>query len=462
LDIFKKFENSLFLKKWGLTAGGGGSRSFKARKNILFSFLLKGIGILVSLLMVPLTLNYLNPVKYGIWLTLSAVISWITILDVGLGNGLRNKFGEALAKNDELLAKTYVSTSYAILGIIICLVYALFLILQGFIDWNLLLNTPNEFSFELNYLAFWVFTFFLLRLLLGLIIPILTADQKFLMVGLIDLVTNLLSLLILILLPFFKTNSLLWLGGGISFATVLIPFLATLYFFSTIYWPYRPSTKFVSFGILKDLLGLSFSFFILSISTIVVYFSQNLIISHLFGPSEVSAFNIAYKYFFCVVIVHTLILTPILPAVTEAFFKGDLEWIKKVLNKLILVWIGLLFLALLMIFLSNSVYDLWVGNQVKISFAVSLSTGLYIILFTWYANFAYIINGIGKIRLQLYIILIAAFLIVPLSLFLVKILDFGPEGVILAGLICTLPGSIAIPIQVNKILNGKAKNIWSK
>lgn len=72
-------------------------RNSKAIKNVLFSFFLKGGSILTSLLIVPMTLSYLNSYEYGVWLTLSSILSWIYILDIGLGNGLRNKLTEALA-----------------------------------------------------------------------------------------------------------------------------------------------------------------------------------------------------------------------------------------------------------------------------------------------------------------------------------------------------------------------------
>ena len=74
----------------------------------------KGGTILISLILVPMTLSYLNPYEYGIWLTLSSTLAWIYTFDIGLGNGLRNKLTEALALNDLKLARIYVSTSFVI------------------------------------------------------------------------------------------------------------------------------------------------------------------------------------------------------------------------------------------------------------------------------------------------------------------------------------------------------------
>ena len=104
-----------FIQKY-ITSGN--ERSVKAKKNIIASFLNKGVAIIISLLIVPITINYLNSEQYGIWLTLSSTVAWIAYFDIGLGHGFRNKFAEAKANGDLILARKYVSTTYAILGII--------------------------------------------------------------------------------------------------------------------------------------------------------------------------------------------------------------------------------------------------------------------------------------------------------------------------------------------------------
>ena len=100
-----------FLKK-------GDARSVVVKRNIVGSFFLKCISILISLQVVPLTINFVNPTQYGIWLTLSSIIAWLSYFDLGFAHGFRNRFAESKAKNDIELAKKYVSTTYAVLFII--------------------------------------------------------------------------------------------------------------------------------------------------------------------------------------------------------------------------------------------------------------------------------------------------------------------------------------------------------
>src|SRR6202012_867570 len=106
-----------------------------AKKNIAFSFLIKGGSIIISMILIPMTINYVSPIQYGIWLTLSSIIGWFGFFDIGLGNGLKNKLAEAITLKDFKAAKTYVSTTYVLMGIISGSLLVLFLIFDYFANW---------------------------------------------------------------------------------------------------------------------------------------------------------------------------------------------------------------------------------------------------------------------------------------------------------------------------------------
>src|SRR5690554_1864816 len=113
----------------------GQGRTVKAKKNILGSIFIKGASIAISLVMVPLTIEYVNPSRYGIWLVLSSIVGWFSFFNIGLTHGLRNKFAEAKAVGDESTAQTYVSTTYATLALIFGAVWIIFLLVNPFLDW---------------------------------------------------------------------------------------------------------------------------------------------------------------------------------------------------------------------------------------------------------------------------------------------------------------------------------------
>jgi len=70
-----------------------------------------------------------------------SLVGLFSFFDIGLGNGLRNSFAEAVAKGEHLLAKTFVSTTYTIFIGIISLLFLLFLIINSYP-----LKTPKRFE----------------------------------------------------------------------------------------------------------------------------------------------------------------------------------------------------------------------------------------------------------------------------------------------------------------------------
>ena len=60
----------------------GSERSAKAKKNIIEMLFLKGGNILIGLLMVPMTINYVDSENYGIWLTLSSMVAWMSFFNI--------------------------------------------------------------------------------------------------------------------------------------------------------------------------------------------------------------------------------------------------------------------------------------------------------------------------------------------------------------------------------------------
>jgi len=150
----------------------GHDRSVQAKKNIISSFLIKGISICISLVLVPLIINYINPSRYGIWLTLSSIVGWFSFFDIGLTQGLRNKFAEAKAKGDDKSGQIYVSTTYAVLAIIFTSVWILFILCNSFLNWSDILKLPQNMRSEVSTLAVIVFTYFCSQFVLRIVTTI--------------------------------------------------------------------------------------------------------------------------------------------------------------------------------------------------------------------------------------------------------------------------------------------------
>lgn len=153
-------------------------RSHRIKVNIFGIIIAKGFAFISNLLLVPTILGYVMPEGYGVWITINSVIAWIGYLDIGLGNGLRNKLGEAFAKNDKQLGKEYVSTSYFLLSGIVLIGLIIFLCCYPYINWVRFFNSPIALKQDVDTLVLFAVIGFATLLVLKLIGSILMADQR--------------------------------------------------------------------------------------------------------------------------------------------------------------------------------------------------------------------------------------------------------------------------------------------
>ncbi|MEO6705864.1 MAG: oligosaccharide flippase family protein [Ginsengibacter sp.] len=449
IEVFSFLNN--FLNK-------GQDRSVKAKKNILAAFLIKGGSIIISLMLVPLTIHYVSPDQYGIWITLSSIIGWFGFFDIGFGNGLRNKFAESIAQGEDEKARIYVSTTYAILAIIVSIVLTIFLCVNPFLNWSNILNAPSNMAGELSTLALIVFVFFCLQFVLQLITTVLTADQQPAKASLFNFYGSLFSILVIFILTKTTSGNLIYLGTVLGFTPIAVLLVSSFWFYSRKYKKFAPSLKYVKFSYARDLMTLGIKFFLLQVAGIVLYQTSNIIIAQLFGAAEVTPYNIAYKYFGVIPMIMGIIMLPFWSAYTEAWIKKDIVWIKKSLKNLKLIWAALSVLTLIMLLFSNFVYRIWVGDEIIIPFAVSLVLAIYVIMLAWTNIYSLFLNGAGKIKLQLYLSLFSMLINIPMAIYLGK--KMGIAGIVLSTVILCSINMIIEPIQTYKLINQKAKGIW--
>lgn len=438
------------------------SRSERAKKNIIILFVIHVFNFISIMALVPVTINYLGKVEYGIWLTLASILSWLINLDFGIGNGLRNKLAEALALNDIKLARNYISTAYAVFALGIFISLLVFFFIHGLLNWANILKAPQEYIELLNTLVLWVIILFLVQFLLKLLTSIINADQRPALNGALSLIVNSITLITVYMLSKWAESSLIIFGLISSSIPVIVFIVASSILFTGHYKQISPSFGSINFKYSSSLVKLGMQFFIIQISSLIVFTTGNIIIAQLYGPESVVIYNVAYRYFYMIPMVFNVVLAPFWSAFTESYIKQDYDWIRNSIKKLIIIWALLSVVAIIMVLISNFVYKIWVGPEIKVPYILSICTGLFVIIANWNNIFAYFINGLAKVRIVLYYSIFTAVLNIPLSIFLAENAGMGITGIIVSTNICLLFGAILGPIQYLKIVDHKATGIWNK
>ena len=437
-------------------------RSKKAYKNVAVMIIIKGISMIISFLYVPLLFHTLDTINYGIWLTLTSVFSWISLFDIGLGNGLRNKVAESMAKGDDISTRKYVSTTYAFMTLFIIGIIAVFLCIYTFVPWASILNASGINDKEFQYLVLIVFISFCTHFVLNLINSILYALQMPAMSSAISMMGQLLAFIVVyVLSTTFNNSSLLVLGFAISVTPVIVLLTATIILFSTKYKFISPSFSFIEFEKIKNVASLGAQFFIIQIISIVLFQVNTLVITHVVGNEAVVEYNIAYKYMYLLYMLFSIIATPIWSATTDAYRKGDFEWIRSIHSNLRLVALILSIIGLIMLIVSSKAYDLWINNlTVEINYSTTGLLFVYTVAMMFYGSNGFIINGIGKLRIQIIVTGLLAIGYIPASILMG--LTFGLDGILSVFAFSAIINCLWSSIQCRKLIKNSAVGIWNK
>lgn len=438
------------------------TRTKKAKYNIVIALLLKGLSLLISFILIPLTIEYLSPYEYGVWLTLSSLLHWMDFMDIGLGNGLRNRLSESLAKNDIELSKSYISTTFFALIVIMMVFFVIFAIVGFYVDWYSLLNVSNEKIHNLLAIVIIVTAMMSINFVMKITTYVYFAKQVPMINNLIPFLSQLLSLCFIYLLTKTTDGNLLIVASIYSASPVIVLLGVYPITFYLKYKELAPSIKYVNLSYLKSLLGMGMEFFFLKIGGMLIFSTSNIIISNVLTPEEVTPYGISYKYYSIVTMVFIIIITPMWSATTDAFVKKDYEWIKSSSKNMMKICFLMVLVTVLLTIYCDFIYGLWINKMVDIPISLNVIFAIYVTIVNISTCYSHFIFGIGRLRLQIFSTLFSGVLFIIITPYLLR--TQGINGAALSLCIANLPAMILNPIQFYILLNNKKKynKIWYK
>lgn len=451
-NIFKVVIQNIINKSSG--------RSILLGKNIVISFFNKLFAVIVSFLLVSVTINYVSAEEYGIWLTLSSLIHWVAMFDFGLTHGFRNRFAESVAQGNNSLCIKYVSTTFFILFVVFSMLMMVLIIANNFCSWSSLFKIDALLEPTLKHVILIISVCFCLKNIFKVTTTMFAADQRPAISSVIGTLENFLILIIIWFLTKTTKGSLTYLAAVSSGIPLFIIILVTIFAFSSKrYRIYKPSIRNIDLSLSNKILVLGGKFFVIQLCMLVIFQTINIIISRSLGPEYVTIYNVAHKYYSITNSIFIIILAPFWSAITDAFSSNDFSWIIRSINKLKNLFLILCLFQVILFIISPWLIKLWIGDSVTISWRLSFFMAINVILLSYSQLYMYIINGIGKVTLQMIIYLLFAVFSIPLMSYSTQL--FGIEGVLLLTSIIYLTLGVLGKIQVNKILTNTAFGIWN-
>ena len=426
-------------------------------KQLKGSLIFKLLAVASSFLIIPIMIKYLGIEQYGIWSTLLSIVSWIVLFDIGIGNGLRNKISESLAKDDKEEAQNYISTAYVMIGFISVLLLLAFLAASNFIAWQTVFNTVVLSNQELRDIVNVTASFLFINFWLSLINQVFNGLQKTAIVVFNQFLSNAFALLSVFILYNYFESSLFKLAFVYGLSLLMASALLSIWFYTN-NSEFIPKIQNYSKKYVKSITSLGFQFFVIQIAVVVIFTTDKILITQLFGPEYVASYDIVFKLFSIITIAHSLLMAPLWSAYSDAYHRNDMKWIKNTIKNQLKIYVLFIVATIALVFFAKPIIGLWIGKEVVIDNMLIIAMCGFILISTWNNITGYLLGGLGYVRLGAYYTVFTAIVNLPISYFYAVILNLGVSGIVFGTITSIAISAIVSPIQVYYLIFKKNTN----
>lgn len=421
------------------------------KKNSALLGIYKVVSMILSMLYVPVVLNYLGTGLYGIWATVLNVISWVNYFDIGIGNGLRNRLSAALAKGeDDGEIRSLISSAYALLSVIVFLVMGVALVAFQFLDWNSLLNVPDHLYNDVDAVIAVSFVLMCLGFIFSICKSLYFSVQEAHVVNLLGIMQQACMLASVLMLGISQGDRLMStaIAYGVSALLVEIVF-SVLFFKGRKSWIPRPSS--LSREKAKDVTSLGIQFFIIQIASLVLSSTDNIIVSNIFGPEAVTPFSTAFKLFTVPVSLYASMVSPYWSSITARYARGDVGGIKSNIRHMKKLLILPISICLGLALLYTPLTGIWLGQHLETPPDLVWLMFAYSVVYCWNAVYSQVSNGMACMKMMMVLAVVQAVANIPLSYLFAGMMG-SSSGVLLGTIVTMLSSSIVYPVYIQRLL----------
>ncbi len=202
---------------------------------------------------------------------------------------------------------------------------------------------------------------------------------------------------------------------------------------------------------IKSIVSLGYKFFIIQIAVIIMFSSDKVLITQLFGPQYVTSYDVVFKLFSIITMVHTLLMAPLWSSYSDAYHRKDFEWIRLMIKKQLKISLIFVSATVLLIIFSKLIINLWIGNNLNIDYSLVFSMSLYTIVLIYGNIVTYVLNGTNKVNIQVFTSIMAIIINIPMAIFIVKYFETNVYGIVVGTSITIIITIVIIYINIFKL-----------
>lgn len=424
----------MFLNLIKTTDDAGNERYRKAALTSLMNVASQAIQMATGLISVPLALNYVGVERFGIWMTLSTALAFITFSDFGVGIGTQDRMSKLAAVGLHGEARGTFTSSMLFAIVLAALLLATSWFVVPRIGLATLFSLKSEAAIrDIVPTTLMVVLVFALGLVAGIVQRAFSALQDGFFIALIQAVSRVLSLALLFVVVSAGMGlpALVFVVGGLSSAAIVAVGIPVLLYRYPWLRPERTSLanmfdrqslhEVLKVGLLG--LGASVAIYLVNNSALVLMSAKH-------GAASSADYAVLLKLVGIPLMVLTYALLPLWPAIAEANAKRDFAWIGHAYDryKRITLVVAAVSAAGIVIF-GRQAISAWTRNaDVVPSTELLLATSGFMVLGFWNALTSVFLNGLSMYRSQATVGLLLAFVSVVVAAYVPS--GYGKEAII--------------------------------
>lgn len=436
------------------------------KKNYLYTLFSSFGGLVISLVLgvltVPISLHYWGKELYGIYALINSIIIYFSISNLGL-NAAANVL---IGKNSNVSVKWCIFKRSIFMGGVSISLFGLAFVMLNLVThkWVYFIGEiPHRYFSETYWSIIFLVVFFLVNNILSMVDSILYGFQKLYVQKFFEIFVNIFTFLSIILTIYLKQN-LVFFVICVNSVKSISYIIKAIYVYYIIYKPNVVKDDFnvslLSISEKQDtayqtIFGSGIKFFIVGIAAMVVWNTDNLVISHFMSVDLVTPYSITFRlYTICFSIIF-IINTSFLPIISKELGQNNWALISKIHNALIvlmsviggLVWIGgILFL--------KDIIQVWTGLNGYAGSMVVICLGGYAYLLSIINVNANMLNTLNFVSAVIWVGWLEAFVNFTASVFFLKY--YGLGGVALGTFLGALLGPwVWLPFSIVKKSNNR-------
>lgn len=415
------------------------------------------VSTFVGLLSVPIGLHYFGPARYGIWAIITSAITYLNLSNLGITTAAQTLTG----KTPEPFEKRIIlQRSFSLLVIISLVISSIFIgIVYLYPDWIYTLGKiPTNLQKEATEATIIFAILFLLNLPFTVFSAGFVGFQEVYWERFYGSLTKIASLIAITLTVLVVKGNLITLALFQGIGTLLISIVCASHFIFTHHELCQKCNIKISNELsIGSIFASGVRFFSIGIAAMVVWNTDNLVISHFIGPSEVTPYSVTFGFFAIGFSTFTTVNGVLWPMYGHSAGKNQWGWVQQIYNYTVnllpilggLLWIGGIAYA-------KEIITLWAGSDAYGGILVVIALGGYGYTLSLVNSHATVLNALNLTKNIVVFGWLEAIFNLIISVTLVKILGIGGValGTFLASLITVF---WLLPLDISHQTTGKVK-----